>query len=83
MVKVGQKAINITNSKTMIIGTSKSEPTLGRITLKVTKNVDQGNTICTGLYIISHTCETVALGCSIIKVIPFRGRIYTGAKVTS
>ena len=62
---------------------TESAGSLGRVAFKATKDAARGDTVCTGLCLVSGACETVALCCSTIKVIPFRGRIYVGAKIVS
>ena len=62
---------------------TESAGALGRVAFKAIKDGARGDTVCTGLCLVSGTCETVALCCSTIKVIPFRGRIYVGAKIIS
>lgn len=68
---------------TQLTGGGESASALGRIVFKATKDFARGDAICTGLCMISGTCETIALGCSTIKIIPFRGRIYICAKIIS
>ena len=53
------------------------------IAFKTTKDAARGDKTCTSLCIISAACETVALCCSTVKIIPFRGRIYVGSKILS
>lgn len=53
------------------------------IAFKTTKDAARGDKTCTSLCLISAACETVALGCSTVKIIPFRGRIYVGCKILS
>lgn len=67
----------------MLVGGSESAGSLGRIAYKAGRDAARGDKVCTGLCLISATCETVALGCSAIPVIPFRGKIYIGAKIVS
>ena len=62
---------------------SESAGALGRVAFKATKDAARGDTVCTGLCLVSGTCEAVALCCSTIKIIPCRGQIYVGAKVIS
>ena len=62
---------------------TESAGALGRVAFKATKDAARGDNVCTGLCLVSGACETVALCCSTIKVIPFRGRIYVGAKIIS
>lgn len=68
---------------TELVGGAESSAALGKIAFKTTKDIARGDTVCTGLCLVSGTCETVALCCSVVKVIPFRGRIYVGAKIVS
>ena len=56
---------------------------LGRIAYKTTRDIARGDTVYTGLCVISGTCQTVALCCSVVKIIPYRGRIYIGVKILS
>ena len=83
MVELAQKAGNVVDGGTTLVGGGESASALGRIAFKTTKDMARGDTVCTGLCLISGTCETIALGCSTIKAIPFRGRIYIGAKIIS
>ena len=62
-------------------GGTESASILSWITFKTTKDVTLGYTVCTGLCLISVTCEAVASSYSTVKVILFRGRIYVGAKI--
>ena len=66
-----------------MVGGTESAAALGKIAFKTTKDMARGDTLCTGLCVVSGTCETIALCCSTIKVIPFRGRIYVCAKIVS
>lgn len=84
--KIGEtidKAGNLVHGGTALVGGSESTAALGNIAFKTMKDVARGDKICTGLCLVSATCESVALGCSTIRVIPFRGRIYIGAKIIS
>ena len=56
---------------------------LGKIAFKTGKDIVRKDPVCTGLCLVSGTCETIALSCSTIKIIPFRGRIYVCAKLVS
>ena len=67
----------------VLFGGCESSGALGRIVFKTTKDFVSGDKICTGLCLISATCETLALSCSTIKIIPYRGRIYIGCKIVS
>lgn len=66
-----------------LIGGGESARALGNIAFKTTKDIMRGDAVCTGLCLVSGTCETVAFCCSTIKIIPFRGRIYVGTKIVS
>jgi hypothetical protein len=68
---------------TALAGGTESAGALGKILFKTTKDIARGDTVCTGLCVVSGTCESVALCCSTIKIIPYRGRIYVGAKIIS
>lgn len=83
MVAIAQEAGGVVDKGTKLIGGSESASALGRIAFKATKDSARGDTVCTGLCLISGTCEVFALGCSTIKIIPFRGQIYIGAKIIS
>lgn len=66
-----------------MVGGSESATALGKIAFKTTKDIARGDTICRGLCVVSGTCETIALCCSTVKVIPYRGKIYVAAKIVS
>lgn len=68
---------------TAIVGGTESSGALAKIAYKTTKDVARGDSVCTGLCIVSAVCETVAMGCSTIKKVPCRGRIYLGCKMIS
>lgn len=85
-----EKLVNIASSTgsfidraTELSGGCESVGAFSKILFKTTKDIARGDTLCTGLCLVSGTCETVAFCCSTIKVIPFRGRIYVGAKIIS
>ena len=82
-LKILDKTSNIVEGGTALVGGGESSAALGNIAFKTAKDVARGDKVCTGLCLVSATCETVALGCSTIKLIPFRGRIYIGAKIVS
>lgn len=83
LVDIASKSGTIIDRATELGLGTESAGALGRVVFKATKDASRGDTVCTGLCLISGTCETVALCCSTIKVIPFRGRIYVGAKIIS
>ncbi len=83
LVELAQKAGGAVDGGTALVGGGESASAFGRIAFKTTQDMARGDTICTGLCLVSGTCEAVALSCSTIKLIPFRGRIYVGAKIIS
>lgn len=66
-----------------LFGGGEASTSLGKIMFKAGKDVARGDATCTGLCCVSATCESVAILCSTVKVIPFRGRIYVGVKIIS
>lgn len=46
-------------------------------------SIARGEKVCTGLCLVSGVSEGLAFVCSTVKVIPYRGRIYVGAKIVS
>lgn len=68
---------------TELVGGGETASALGRIAFKTTKDIARGDSICTGLCLVSATYETIAFGCSTIKFIPFRGKISVSAKIVS
>ena len=83
ILELAEKAKDTIDGGTALAGGTESAGALGRIGFKATKDIARGDKICTGLCLVAAGCETVALGCSTIKIIPFRGRIYIGAKIVS
>ena len=83
LINLASDVGNVVDRGTELAGGSEASAALGKIAFKTTKDIARGDTVCTGLCFISGTCETVALCCSMVKVIPFRGRIYVCAKVVS
>ena len=83
LVNIGLNMGTVVDRSTELVGGSEAATALGKIAFKTTKDVARGDTLCTGLCLVSGTCKTVALCCSTIKIIPFRGRIYVGAKILS
>lgn len=87
---ITEKLVNVATSVgdkidlgTQITVGSESTGAIGIIVFKTTKDISRGDSVCTGLCLVSETCETIALACSTIPVIPFRGKIYMGGKVVS
>ena len=83
LVDLASKAEKGVDIGTQLVGGGESAGALGRIVFKATKDVARGDSVCTGLCLISGTCETIALGCSMIKILPGRGRIYMYSKIVS
>lgn len=68
---------------TQLVSGGEASTAIGKIIYKTTRDVSRGDTICTGLCVVSGVCETLALGCSTLKKLPLRGKIYIGAKMVS
>ena len=83
IIKIIENSGTVIERGTELIGGGESATSLGKIAFKTTKDIARGDRICTGLCLVSGTCESLALCCSTIKVIPFRGRIYVSAKIIS
>lgn len=66
-----------------LTGGGEAGTAFSRIAFKTGKDIARGDKVCTGLCLISGISEGVAFTCSTVKVIPFRGRIYVGAKIIS
>ena len=81
--KTVDKAGIFVDRGTQLIGGGEASNALGTIVFKTTKDIARGDTVCTGLCLVSGTCEMTALLCSTVKVIPFRGKIYVGTKIVS
>jgi hypothetical protein len=82
-VKIASTTGNFIDGATALGGGVESSRSLAKIAFKTTKDVARGDKLCTGLCLVAGTCETLALGCSTLKFIPFRGRIYVCAKIVS
>jgi hypothetical protein len=80
---LAETAGNIVDGGIALAGGTESAGALGKILFKTSKDIARGDTVCTGLCVVSGTCESVALCCSTIKIIPYRGYIYVGAKIVS
>ena len=83
LIELAQKSGSVVDGGTALVGGSESGAAFGRIAFKATQDIARGDTVCTGLCLVSATCEAAALSCSTIKAIPFRGRIYVAAKIIS
>ena len=83
MLELAETTKDAVDGGTALVGGTESAGALDQIGFKATKDIARGDKICTGLCLISARCETVASGCSTIKIISFKGRIYRGAKIIS
>ena len=83
LLKLSENLGTVLDRGTELAGGGESAAALGKIALKTTKDIARGDTVCTGLCVVSGTCETIALCCSTVKAIPFRGRVYVCAKIVS
>lgn len=83
LIKVSERIGSVVDRGTELIGGGEASTALGKIIFKTTKDVGRGDRVCTGLCVVSAACEAVAVGCSTLKILPGRGRIYVGAKVIS
>ena len=83
LLALANKVGTVVDRGTTYAGGSESASAIGRIAFKTAKDVARGDSICTGLCLVSGACETIALGCSTVKIIPFRGRIYVCVKIIS
>jgi hypothetical protein len=83
LIKVSERIGSVVDRGTELIGGAEASTALGKIIFKTTKDVGRGDRVCTGLCVVSAACEAVAVGCSTLKILPGRGRIYVGAKVIS
>jgi hypothetical protein len=83
VIKLSETLGGVVDRGTELIGGGESATAMGKIAFKGTKDIARGDSICTGLCVISGTCEAIALCCSTVKVIPYRGRIYVCVKIVS
>jgi hypothetical protein len=83
MVEIASSIGNGVDLGTQLGLGSESASSIGRIAFKATKDIARGDSVCIGLCLLSGACETIALGCSTCKFIPYRGRIYVCAKIVS
>ena len=83
VIEIADKTTKIINRGTALLGGTESSRALANIAFKTTKDIARRDKVCTELCLVSTTCECFALGCSLVKVILFRGQIYTGSKIIS
>ena len=76
-------ARNFYNRTTELIAGGEISSSIGRIAFKTTQDLARGNRVCASLCLASITCETIAFGYCAIKILPFRGKVYVGAKIIS
>ena len=76
LVELASNTGNFVDRGTELVGGGETAGALGRIAFKTTKDIARGDTVCTGLCLVSGTCETIAFGCSTIKIIPCLEKIY-------
>ena len=81
LVNIASSVVNVVNRGIELTGGGESTDAFGRIAFKITKDIVSGDAVCTGFCLISGTCEAVAFCCSTVKILPFQGRIYVGAKI--
>lgn len=81
--QIARTAKNAIDGGIAFCGAGECSKSLGTIVFKAGKDIARGDATCTGLCYISATCESVALLCSTIPIIPYRGRIYLGVKTIS
>ena len=81
--QIGRVAKTAVDGGVALCGGAEASKSLGTIVFKAVKDIARGDATCTGLCCISGTCESAALLCSTVPIIPFRGRIYVGAKIVS
>lgn len=83
IIQIAKKTGVVLDRATGFVCATESSGAFGKIAYKTTKDIARGDTVCTGLCVVSGACEAVALCCSTIKIIPFRGKIYVGSKIVS
>ena len=83
LVEIVSKDGNFVDRGNEFVGGGKTAASLSRIVFKITNYIASGNIVWTAMCLMSGTSETISFGCSTIKIIPFRGRLYVGAKIVS
>ena len=83
LVEIASNLGNTVGQGTELVGGTELFSAFSRIAFKTTKDRAGWDTVCNGLCLVSGTCERVALCCSTIKAISFRGRIYIATKIIS
>jgi len=87
---VGNATLRTLNIKEELVGkvvgggaTLQAGYSIGTTAWKTVEDITRNDKLCTGLCLVATTCEGVALVASSCKVLPFRYRVYIGAKTTS
>jgi hypothetical protein len=87
---VGNATLRTLNIKEEFVGkvigggaTLQAGYSIGTTAWKTVEDLSRSDKLCTGLCLVATTCEGVALVASCCKVLPFRYRVYIGAKTTS
>lgn len=83
LVEIASKSGYFLDRAIELVGGGETADALNRVAYKTAKDIARGDSICTGMCLVSGTCETIAFGCSTIKILPFRGRVYVFAKIVS
>jgi hypothetical protein len=83
LVEIANKVGNGVDLATQLSFGGEAVKSLGRIVFRTTKDVVRKDPVCTRLCLISCACETVAIDCSTVKIISYRGKIYLAAKLVS
>lgn len=71
VIQLTEKAGGVIARATELVSGGESVAALSKIAFKITKDVIRSDDVCAELCLISGACQTVALCCSTIKVIPF------------
>ena len=83
VIQLTEKAGGVIARATELVSGGESVAALSKIAFKITKDVIRSDDVCAELCLISGACQTVALCCSTIKVIPFWSRFYVSTKIIS
>ncbi len=83
LVQVADKVGSTVDFGAQLTGGSEAARALGRIAYKSKTDIMRGDKLCTGLCLVSATCETICIGCAVIKILPFRENVYLTAKLVS
>lgn len=81
ILEIVEKTKTVIDGKTTFAVGTESASALNKIGFKLKKNFGHGDKVWTGLCVISAGCEPIALACSTVFVILFKGKIYVKAKI--